>query len=87
MTSELITLDGLTVESEGAHGTVTRHHREYQRVPKGSGDVDEPGRVDLCADAGVLHRANLDGNEELKVFYSCVRWRGRAWRWSMSMGL
>jgi isocitrate dehydrogenase len=29
MTSELITPDGLTVESEAAHGTVTRHYREY----------------------------------------------------------
>ena len=29
MTSELTTPDGLTVESEAAHGTVTRHYREY----------------------------------------------------------
>jgi isocitrate dehydrogenase len=31
MTSVLITPDGRTVETEAAHGTVTRHFREYQR--------------------------------------------------------
>lgn len=30
MTSELVTPDGLTFESEAAHGTVTRHYREHQ---------------------------------------------------------
>jgi isocitrate dehydrogenase len=31
MTSILITPDGKTVETEAAHGTVTRHYREYQK--------------------------------------------------------
>jgi NADP-dependent isocitrate dehydrogenase len=31
MTSVLITPDGSTVETEAAHGTVTRHYREYQK--------------------------------------------------------
>jgi isocitrate dehydrogenase len=31
MTSVLITPDGKTVETEAAHGTVTRHFREYQK--------------------------------------------------------
>ena len=31
MTSVLITPDGQTVESEAAHGTVTRHYRMYQQ--------------------------------------------------------
>jgi len=31
MTSQLITPDGLTYESEAAHGTVTRHYREHQK--------------------------------------------------------
>src|SRR6185437_11351726 len=31
MTSVLITPDGHTVETEAAHGTVTRHYREYQQ--------------------------------------------------------
>src|ERR1700694_3697267 len=31
MTSVLMTPDGKTVEAEAAHGTVTRHYREYQK--------------------------------------------------------
>ncbi|MBW0466187.1 hypothetical protein O181_005902 [Austropuccinia psidii MF-1] len=31
MTSELVTPDGKIMESEAAHGTVTRHYREYQK--------------------------------------------------------
>ncbi|KAI8457211.1 hypothetical protein BY996DRAFT_8432581 [Phakopsora pachyrhizi] len=31
MTSELVTPDGKILESEAAHGTVTRHYREYQK--------------------------------------------------------
>ena len=32
MTSVLVTPDGKTVEAEAAHGTVTRHYREHQKV-------------------------------------------------------
>lgn len=32
MTSELMTPDGKVMESEAAHGTVTRHYREHQKV-------------------------------------------------------
>ena len=32
MTSVLICPDGKTVEAEAAHGTVTRHYREHQKV-------------------------------------------------------
>lgn len=32
MTSVLMCPDGKTVESEAAHGTVTRHYREHQKV-------------------------------------------------------
>jgi isocitrate dehydrogenase len=31
MTSVLMTADGKTVEAEAAHGTVTRHFRQYQQ--------------------------------------------------------
>lgn len=34
MTSVLVTPDGKTVEAEAAHGTVTRHYREHQKVRK-----------------------------------------------------
>src|SRR4028119_541022 len=39
MTSVLLSPDGNTVESEAAHGTVTRHHREHQ---KGRGASTHP---------------------------------------------
>lgn len=32
MTSVLVCPDGKTVEAEAAHGTVTRHYREHQKV-------------------------------------------------------
>lgn len=32
MTSVLVCPDGKTIEAEAAHGTVTRHYREYQKV-------------------------------------------------------
>lgn len=32
MTSVLICPDGKTIEAEAAHGTVTRHYREHQKV-------------------------------------------------------
>jgi len=67
MTSELITPDGRTVESEAAHGTVTRHYREYQ---KGRETSTNPVASIFAWTRGLLHRANLDGNEELKVFVS-----------------
>ena len=34
MTSVLMTPDGKTVESEAAHGTVTRHFRQHQQGKK-----------------------------------------------------
>ncbi|KAG1769838.1 isocitrate dehydrogenase [Suillus occidentalis] len=67
MTSELITPDGQVVESEAAHGTVTRHYREYQ---KGNETSTNPVASIFAWTRGLLHRAKLDGNEELKNF--CV---------------
>ena len=32
MTSVLVCADGKTIEAEAAHGTVTRHYREHQKV-------------------------------------------------------
>ena len=34
MTSVLVCADGKTIEAEAAHGTVTRHYREHQKVLK-----------------------------------------------------
>lgn len=36
MTSVLVTPDGKTIEAEAAHGTVTRHYREHQKVDEDS---------------------------------------------------
>ena len=65
MTSVLITPDGKTLESEAAHGTVTRHYREHQ---KGKETSTNSIASIFAWTRGLAHRAKLDGNEELKVF-------------------
>lgn len=65
MTSELITPDGQVVESEAAHGTVTRHYREYQ---KGKETSTNPVASIFAWTRGLLHRAKLDDNEPLRLF-------------------
>lgn len=65
MTSELLTPDGKIIESEAAHGTVTRHYREYQ---KGNETSTNPVASIFAWTRGLLHRAKLDGNDELKKF-------------------
>ncbi|EKM57269.1 uncharacterized protein PHACADRAFT_254949 [Phanerochaete carnosa HHB-10118-sp] len=65
MTSELITPDGKTVESEAAHGTVTRHYREWQ---KGRETSTNPVASIFAWTRGLIHRAKLDGNDALKHF-------------------
>jgi isocitrate dehydrogenase len=65
MTSVLITPDGKTVESEAAHGTVTRHFRAHER--------GEETSTNSCASIfawtrGLKHRAKLDDNDELAKF-------------------
>ncbi|KAF8625084.1 hypothetical protein AX15_005565 [Amanita polypyramis BW_CC] len=67
MTSELITPDGQIIESEAAHGTVTRHYREWQ---KGNETSTNPVASIFAWTRGLLHRAKLDGNEGLQKF--CV---------------
>jgi len=64
MTSVLIHPDGKTIESEAAHGTVTRHYREYQ---KGNPTSTNPIASIYAWTRGLEQRANLDGNEDLKV--------------------
>jgi len=65
MTSVLMTPDGKTVESEAAHGTVTRHYREYQ---KGNQTSTNPIASIFAWTKGLAHRGKLDGNEELIKF-------------------
>jgi isocitrate dehydrogenase len=65
MTSVLVCPDGKTVEAEAAHGTVTRHYRMYQQ---GKETSTNPIASIFAWTRGLLHRAKLDGNEELRHF-------------------
>ena len=65
MTSVLMTPDGKTVESEAAHGTVTRHYREHQ---KGKQTSTNPIASIFAWTQGLTHRAKLDNNSELATF-------------------
>jgi len=65
MTSVLTTPDGKTVEAEAAHGTVTRHYREYQKGRETS--TNSVASIFAWA-RGLAHRAKLDGNAELAKF-------------------
>ncbi|XP_071942729.1 isocitrate dehydrogenase [NADP], mitochondrial-like [Antedon mediterranea] len=65
MTSVLVCPDGKTIESEAAHGTVTRHYREHQ---KGNSTSTNPVASIFAWTRGLEHRAKLDGNDDLKHF-------------------
>jgi len=65
MTSVLVTPDGKTVEAEAAHGTVTRHWREYQ---KGRETSTNPIASIFAWTRGLQHRAKLDNNTPLDNF-------------------
>jgi len=69
MTSVLMTPDGKTVESEAAHGTVTRHYRMYQQ---GKETSTNPIASIFAWTRGLAHRGELDGNDELKRFASIL---------------
>jgi len=65
MTSELLTADGVTMEAEAAHGTVTRHYRAYQ---KGEETSTNPIASIFAWTRGLDHRGKLDKNPELRKF-------------------
>ena len=65
MTSVLITPDGKIMESEAAHGTVTRHFRQHQR---GESTSTNSIASIFAWTPGLKHRAKLDGNAELTHF-------------------
>ncbi|MCY4308505.1 MAG: NADP-dependent isocitrate dehydrogenase [Rhodobacteraceae bacterium] len=65
MASKLMTPDGKIVESEAAHGTVTRHYRQHQ--------AGQPTSTNSIASifawtGGLLHRAKLDESKQLEKF-------------------
>jgi isocitrate dehydrogenase len=65
MTSVLMTPDGKTVESEAAHGTVTRHFRMHQQ---GKETSTNPIASIFAWTRGLSHRGKLDSNDELIKF-------------------
>lgn len=65
MTSVLMTADGKTVESEAAHGTVTRHFRQYQ---EGKPTSTNPIASIFAWTRGLEHRGKLDGTAAVTGF-------------------
>lgn len=65
MTSVLITPDGKTVEAEAAHGTVTRHYRQYQQ---GKPTSTNPIASIFAWTRGLSYRGKFDGNQALVQF-------------------
>ncbi len=65
MTSQLMTPDGKIVESEAAHGTVTRHYRQHQ---EGKATSTNSIASIFAWTGGLKHRAKLDDNAQLMSF-------------------
>jgi isocitrate dehydrogenase len=65
MTSVLMTPDGRTVEAEAAHGTVTRHYRQWQKGEKTS---TNPIASIFAWTGGLKHRGLLDGTPAVTEF-------------------
>ena len=65
MTSVLTTPDGKTALAEAAHGTVTRHYRDYQAGKKTS---TNPIASIYAWTRALMHRAELDGTPEVARF-------------------
>ncbi|MCB2081829.1 MAG: NADP-dependent isocitrate dehydrogenase, partial [Rickettsiales bacterium] len=63
--SVLMTPDGKTVETEAAHGTVTRHFRQYQQ---GKETSTNPIASIFAWSRALATRARFDGNAALKDF-------------------
>ncbi|MFN8819913.1 MAG: isocitrate/isopropylmalate family dehydrogenase, partial [Holosporaceae bacterium] len=65
MTSILLTADGKTVETEAAHGTVTRHYRMFQQ---GKPTSTNPIASIFAWTRGLWYRAQFDETPELASF-------------------
>ena len=75
MSSVLMTPDGRVVEAEAAHGTVTRHFRQYQQ---GKPTSTNPIASIFAWTRGLAHRGKLDNTPEVTRFANaleqvCVR--------------
>ncbi|MBK8199831.1 MAG: NADP-dependent isocitrate dehydrogenase [Acidobacteria bacterium] len=65
MTSVLLSPDGKTVEAEAAHGTVTRHYRNWQ---KGEATSTNSIASIYAWTQGLDHRGRMDGTPEVRKF-------------------
>jgi isocitrate dehydrogenase len=65
MTSVLLSPDGHTVESEAAHGTVTRHYREHQ---KGRETSTNPIASIFAWTRGLAYRGRFDNTPDVTAF-------------------
>jgi len=65
MTSVLMSPDGHTVESEAAHGTVTRHYRQHQ---KGQETSTNPIASIFAWTRGLLYRGKFDDTPDVTAF-------------------
>jgi isocitrate dehydrogenase len=65
MTSVLITPDGKTVETEAAHGTVTRHYREHQ---KGKETSTNPIASIFAWSSALRYRGQFDNTPDVVAF-------------------
>ena len=65
MTSVLLSPDGRTVESEAAHGTVTRHYREHQ---KGKETSTNPIASIYAWTRGLWYRGKFDNTPAVQTF-------------------
>jgi isocitrate dehydrogenase len=65
MTSVLMSPDGKTVESEAAHGTVTRHYRDHQ---KGRETSTNPIASIFAWTRGLAYRGRFDGTPDVTRF-------------------
>jgi isocitrate dehydrogenase len=69
MTSVLLSPDGNTVESEAAHGTVTRHYREHQ---KGRETSTNPIASIFAWTRGLQYRGKFDGTQDVVDFANAL---------------
>ena len=65
MTSVLLSPDGKTVESEAAHGTVTRHYRQHQQ---GKETSTNPIASIFAWTRGLIYRGKFDDTPEVTKF-------------------
>ena len=65
MTSVLLCSDGVTMEAEAAHGTVTAHYRQHQA---GKPTSTNPIASIFAWTGGLKHRGKLDGTPDVTAF-------------------